>query len=843
MKMQQFVRALAKCAVGAMVIVTGMTPVVVRAEPLLVFSRDARVAQGNAQARCMWQKVAGHSVLALRFGQYIPSKNRGWPFVSFPLAQTVNHLTDWSRYKYGYLSVTVRNLDPQPSELGVWLSDKGGDSRPHSAWLRYTTIPAASTKTIVVPCQDLRNSMDLNGVGTLSFIMRRPPRDTHFQILAISLIPPRLGAKGEMRLMIDVPHLRDTYFPSSNERTLAGRVVLHLTSPQLASLKLVLALDGKAVKTWAPPRSGVNDFSLPRPAFGTTHAQPLRVRLVSAHGRTIDQRVRMLKLVPRAPDAVTLREDGQCLVNGRPFYPIGIFQAPASAFKSLKTMGINTVQTYIPADAHYLQQAKKYGLRVLTPVTGAWPLQHTKQLDPQAVQRYMAMCRDSGAVLGYYIYDEPDLSEVSPAYLAAISKAVSKADPYHLTVGVCNHEYGSFAGTADVMMPDTYPIPGDWAVLLDRLTQARDSMGGRGALWHTPQCFPQLAYPPPPPEGGRPPTFDEMRAMVYTGLAFGVRGTIFYSYAVQGFAIKDAYPHLWQAFGDVIKEMHGLRRILAAPSGSLRVARNDQGILAATREYNGHAYLFAVNSSPRKTVEAVLHLRGAKPNGRWIVVSEGRSVTVRHGVLRDKFQPLAVHIYTTAPRDPSPIRLAAVRRALEQAQREHPLPLAGDLADLAHGAKVRSSFGWPKHAGVEGWQRMIDGYPGAGWVIGDDFRAGSPRLAKALHGERWIEVDLRRPESIGRLAAVTSEIKPTLKVFRGGRWEAVKSESSVDRHLSTVFRSELELPVSTQSTAQDRVTTTVARFPPLKVNRFRLYFRNARPGGTEVIFELEAYRQ
>ncbi len=806
------------------------------ATPLLVFPQDLHAARGllpgldqnpSAQVHYVVETIAGHAALLLTFNRYIPSKNNGWPTVSFALGATASHLTNWA--PYGSLRMRVRNPGARASDLGLAIGSAGVPVS--TRWYRYFKIPAHSAKMIQVSMPMLARTLNLCHVDTLEFFMRFPKRRTHVQILGVSLTPTQLGAPGEMRLILSVPHLRATYYPSSRERRLAGRVILHLAPRQVATLKLELSLGGTVIKTWTPPTPGANCFSLPRPTFGVSRALELQVTLRTSHGKVIDHLGRILRLAGKTPDAVTFRADGQCLVNGHPFYPIGVFQAPISAFKGLQGMGMNTVQLYGCADHHYLLEAKKHDLRVITEVRGI-PLtvaqRYTNHWSRAMARQYVRRVGRSGDILAYYLFDEPDVSEVSPAFLTARSKVVEQGDWYHPTTGVCNRQMGDFVGASDVLMVDTYPIPGSWDYLLSRLVESRRSLEGGGVLWHVPQCFPWQAYDPGD-KRGRAPTFDEMRAMVYTGLAFGARGTIFYSYAVQGFAIKDAYPHLWQAFGDVIKEMHGLRRVLAARCGPLRVMSSSPRILCTTREYAGQEYLFVVNSSPAQTIHAVLTLRHtARQTGRWIVVSEGRTVPVRDGVLQDTFRPLAVHIYTTASHDPSPIRLAEVRADLAKAQQEHPLPLPDDLADIEHGASIRSSFGWLKNSRIPGWKRMIDGYPGTDWVVGNSYEVNGRWQKSALKGKRWIEVDFPHPERVGRLVAITSGVKPTLEIRHAGQWTGVPSRTRLDQPSRSYIMT---------------TTTTTARFPALRMDRFRLEFTNRQSGKQGAIFELEAYRQ
>ncbi|KAJ1557456.1 hypothetical protein HK405_015990, partial [Cladochytrium tenue] len=141
----------------------------------------------------------------------------------------------------------------------------------------------------------------------------------------------------------------------------------------------------------------------------------------------------------------------------------------------------------------------------------------------EQVSRY----KGSPALLGWYTADEPDGTSDPPSAVSAARTLLRDLDAYHPTALVLNcRDFGArhYAAGADVVMADIYPIG-------INATFSR--------VWGTP-CVPRrfgcCGYP----------TAAEERAMVYSALALGAPGILFW--------IRPSAPDLGPALAALARE-------------------------------------------------------------------------------------------------------------------------------------------------------------------------------------------------------------------------------------------------------------------------------------------------
>jgi len=370
---------------------------------------------------------------------------------------------------------------------------------------------------------------------------------------------------------------------------------------------------------------------------------------------------------PLTRGLVTLRDDGMTLIDGKPFFPIGLFSVHRcaansnnleAAFRRLKDAGFNLVHTYDwkrGADyTEYLDLAEKYGMKVLNNPTS---------LSCKEVVRNE---RKRPNVLAWYLADDAS-KRTTPEKLRRFSLDVKSYDNAHLTAqadslgSYYKTRYADFIGSTDVFLPELYTACGnhhighevlfvDWQVkaVFRELAEAGNQVKG---VWPLLQQFKGW--------GGWPrfPTRSELKAMTYIAITAGAHGVAWYTYA----AVKSGGgknlgaaedPDRWADLAGVTRELASIQDDLASRSAKrqpnvsiLEGPTHDRfgngSIHLLLKEgANGGRLLVAVNAAAQP-VKARMEIDEACQAD---VLFENRRIDSKGGLV-DRFDPDGVHVY------------------------------------------------------------------------------------------------------------------------------------------------------------------------------------------------------
>ena len=136
--------------------------------------------------------------------------------------------------------------------------------------------------------------------------------------------------------------------------------------------------------------------------------------------------------VVRAPGAhpgdTIVDEDGTLLVDGKPFFPLGIYHLYPDAYPEVAEIGFNTVQTFqwMTRNRESLDAAQALGLKVVFE-------KNDKTLPPH--RGWPSRLRDHPALLMWYAPDEP-LHEPDHAFALDVDRIYRAQDPWHPVVRV-----------------------------------------------------------------------------------------------------------------------------------------------------------------------------------------------------------------------------------------------------------------------------------------------------------------------------------------------------------------------------------------------------------------------
>jgi len=364
------------------------------------------------------------------------------------------------------------------------------------------------------------------------------------------------------------------------------------------------------------------------------------------------------KKTRRLTRPVTIGKKGELRVRGRPFFPIGIYDAPPEAFPGLQEWHFNTVVTGggdREETARILDQAWQYQLRAIHSPGDGVTTPEGREAIAAAARRF----KTHPALLAWYPIDEPEINGVPKEPVEQAYHMIHQEDGHHPVFQTLYYPsaYPIFASGRDVLAIDPYPVPIRPLISIARAMLMAQKQADRQPVWLIPQAFYGLIWT-------RPPEPEELRCMVYIGLVHGAKGIIYYTYGVPGQPTQwqlTSSP-LWPAIRALNREIQEVAPALlmgvdvpvkVEAAGRLKEDwRGDPAIHALAKRWRGKIYLLAVNLAEEPVesgfgsapVTAAFRLDGPR-KGCVSLPFEGRKVVMREGVFSDQFEPYGVHVY------------------------------------------------------------------------------------------------------------------------------------------------------------------------------------------------------
>ena len=331
-----------------------------------------------------------------------------------------------------------------------------------------------------------------------------------------------------------------------------------------------------------------------------------------------------------SPSKVTFNEAGIAVVDGKPFFPVGLY-----------TYDLNS---QVMAEIHEQQ---------MNTIIGSFGL---KQLDYIREHGLMAVCptgeewlkaaRTHPALLGWYLTDEPEGHGNSPAGEHERYLKLKQQDPDH-PIGLCHFLFDALAkykDGADFTMTDVYPVTANRDVPLRNvgihIDEARRVHGPNWPNWAYIQVFGG-----PDTDGGKwaQPLPHEVRCMTYIALVHRTTGILYFSYWPKA-------PRTWESIGPLNREIHRLVPWLVAPGKEVECRNTASQVHLRMRRTEHGGILLAVNTEPTFT-EIGLAIPD-NPATDLEVAFAGRKVVLAAGRLRDRLGPYEprVYLWGTPPR-------------------------------------------------------------------------------------------------------------------------------------------------------------------------------------------------
>ena len=450
---------------------------------------------------------------------------------------------------------------------------------------------------------------------------------------------------------------------------------------------LSVKLDGQEVSALAKFANGQLTLS-PQGRFGDG-LHVVAVTLKDKSGENVTEKGVFYIGKSRKENVMTVREDGMPLLDGKPFFLLGIACLVKQgrngnnydrAFEEASAAGLNFARHWSTynmdsKDAEeFVAAARKHNMFI-----SMSPTLVPNDTDAVRVATGVAKQLEADRILAWDIGDDTS-AFIKPADLLAKHKAIRAVDDTRLTTQADNMGLGYTSGSlrehssytdyvlaSDTIQPEIYPIrdylPGtapSRATMVPQvirdMTQIKRDWQMKGSaprpIWPLIQYF---YYAPSKRSWYALPTPQELRAMSYLAVIHGSHGVFWYRYA--GYrgtenAARGYSDEQWKNLSTVTLEFRALYDMYCTPpveqtqtavvlDGPQQDGLGFASLNTLLKKHDGKMYLITCNSAYEK-VKARFELPGVKSVREYF---EKRELTVKDTAFEDSFTPYGVHVY------------------------------------------------------------------------------------------------------------------------------------------------------------------------------------------------------
>ena len=349
----------------------------------------------------------------------------------------------------------------------------------------------------------------------------------------------------------------------------------------------------------------------------------------------------------------------RCIVDGKPFFPLGMYWGKVEADKLEKYAEgpFNCLMPYVRATREHLDMCKEKGLMAFInlkneTLNSAWArrkkITSQKEVD-DFFESEIGKAKDHPALLAWYVNDEAPTTEIPErTHLYSLFR---RLDPNHPTWAVLDrlHDLREFIPTYDVLGMDPYPVA------QKPLTHITEFMRGTQKaifndrpLWNVPQTFSWAWYRKHLADRERFPTEQELKNMNWQHIALGANGLISYCYhGLWKYVKPEEFESHWRPICNAAAEVKKMMPVLLSVDEAPRVCGAPEMVPVRTWMHKGSLYILAVNAKPEtQRVELTVQ------TGRWKAVSCEIGIAghmVSHNRLSVELPPIGVSLMRLKP--------------------------------------------------------------------------------------------------------------------------------------------------------------------------------------------------
>ena len=342
--------------------------------------------------------------------------------------------------------------------------------------------------------------------------------------------------------------------------------------------------------------------------------RPVQFRATDQAGEPVAEREFFFNHVRDFPEeGVRFDSQGRALVDGKPFFPIGVFTHNMAEMDAdcIGRSPFNVIMSYMDVDEKILDLCQRHGFKVIANLSGAFaggvPLQvpviKTEADESFLIADKVERMKRHPALLAWYAGDELELHELGR--LSRHRDLLESLDPLHpvWTVQCQPQYYSKYIGAFDVGGLDPYPIgkPGsekNIGKVREQTRIAKSATFGAKPIWMALQLHNAGIYGGNPKET-RPPTEKELRNMCWQSIAEGANGILLFGYMSVRLEGREAFDRRWPEACRVGREIRDLSDLLLSEDATAEVAVTDStdGISVRAWRKNGVLHVLAVNGS------------------------------------------------------------------------------------------------------------------------------------------------------------------------------------------------------------------------------------------------------
>ena len=579
-----------------------------------------------------------------------------------------------------------------------------------------------------------------------------------------------------VRVRILKPHYANDVFPAQSSEEIKLEVWTNLEDGlrRAGRLEVRLARDSAALRseTLRPIPHGRVEIALRGPRLPVGEYAAV-VRVVDAAGRPRDEVRQRVRVLAKVENVVRIDEHNRLVINGKPCFPIGIFQGVRPEdVPRLKAIGMNLVQKYAWHGAKFekglielLDAVHANGMHALVEFHRAYTFLNADKTPEQRDAYLRDQIQKYGqhpAVAAWYFVDEADYwFKKHPQYLRSSYESIKTLDPYHPVVNapMTPAAFSLYGTHGDIITPDPYlGYIGDGPIrsmetMATYTRKAVEAVEGRKPVWIVPQLHNMSLYECTRARE-RNPHYLENRCQVMLCVINRAMGIVWYN--LRGGRHEDIteLPHTWHALEGLARELNALSPVLLDPSAPAAVSVSAGPVQAFARLHQGHVWLIAANASPKPSSasfagECLAHAASLT------VAGEGRTVRPAKSRLTDSFGPYRVHVYTSGPA-PGWIDVAAWDKRYWKLRREFYARVARNLL-AGDGVVIRASS--------SKWR--LDS-------IADGINASSWRDDTPNEFPDWLRVDFAKPVTVARMVLHCNLTTFDVQQDVGGKWRDLK---------------------------------------------------------------------
>ena len=235
---------------------------------------------------------------------------------------------------------------------------------------------------------------------------------------------------------------------------------------------------------------------------------------------------------------VTIDREGRLIVNGNPFFVIGLYAVPKTHLAEAKKLGFNSVHTYRGEGLKsrfrpkgraremlaYLKAADKEDLMVWMGL----PRYEINHNFTPVIERFIDTLKFSPALMAWYIYDEPDIENISLYKIEYVAQMLEQQDTYHPKLLALSRDSKEYVHVPDIIITDYYPI-GRSNRKISGVTQRIESvLKNNKPVWNVVQMHGKgkggAGY------GYKEPSYKQLRNMTFQSIIAGAKGVLFFTY-------------------------------------------------------------------------------------------------------------------------------------------------------------------------------------------------------------------------------------------------------------------------------------------------------------------------